>query len=147
MYGVLYDDLSSMTFSFFFSPLFSILPSKFTLTIQTFIIVFSFINISVLFLIVFFIFFCFWPICQFFFKKFDHWIHNYNMLFFQIQTSFFWFFFVLDYFMNLNFLFYSPLQFKILSSPLIYFLFQSRSLFSLLLFFFILLYNWYIFLV
>jgi hypothetical protein len=47
----------------------------------------------------------------------------------------------LDYFMNLNFLFYSPLQFKILSSPLIYFLFQSRSSFSLLLFFFILLYN------
>ena len=141
MYGVLYDDLSPMTFSFFFSPLFSILPLKFALAIQTFIIVFSFIDISVLILIFLFIFFVLGPFVKFFF--FNLIIGSIIIIcyFFKFKPhSFDFFCFRLFYEFEFSFLFPSSIQNSKQSSHLL-FLFQNRSSFSLLLFFFILLYN------
>jgi len=91
MCGVLYDDLLPIIFFFFFffSPLFSILSSKFALAIQTFTIVFSFIDISILVIIFLFIVFVLGPFVNFFF--FNLIIGSIIIIcyFFQIQTSFF----------------------------------------------------------
>jgi hypothetical protein len=63
--------------------------------------------------------------------QFHHWIHNYDLLFFfQIYSSFFWFW--LDPFMNLIFLFNFSLEFKIISCPLIYFFISNLVLILLI---------------
>jgi len=120
--GIIYTMMChqiSLTSTFHF---FSFLLFKFMLVIQNFKVVLSFTNILTSVLL-FFIFnscswFLFYQISNCF--QFHLWIHNCYLLFFQIWSFFFLFwFFVLNSFVGLIFIFKFLLQFKIIGCFLI----------------------------
>jgi hypothetical protein len=105
----------------FFSPLFSIFLLKFMMSVQNFKVIISFTTISIFFLIFLFVIFILCHFIKFYFVFLVFGSIIVICYFLKNLFSFFWFwFFVLDYLVNLIFLFNFTIQFKTLSCNLIY---------------------------